>query len=100
MEDAMLVHRIVRAPEKRIFYINVGAIPPAEIENFMQKTISKMKRTPYIDQNTGDYNLKYNMQNMLEDFIFLLEVTMLLLKLKPPQVYNYDGITDVSLFKR
>ena len=68
MEDAMLVHRIVRAPEKRIFYINVGAIPPAEIENFMQKTISKMKRTPYIDQNTGDYNLKYNMQNLLEDF--------------------------------
>ena len=67
-EDAMLVHRIVRAPEKRIFYINVGAIPPAEIENFMQKTISKMKRTPYIDQETGDYNLKYNMQNMLEDF--------------------------------
>jgi hypothetical protein len=39
MEDAMLIHRIVRAPEKRIFYINVGNIPPAEVENFMQKTI-------------------------------------------------------------
>jgi hypothetical protein len=50
MEDAMLIHRIVRAPEKRIFYINVGNIAPAEVENFMQKTISKMKRTPYIDQ--------------------------------------------------
>jgi hypothetical protein len=37
----MLVHRIVRAPEKRIFYINVGAIPPAEIENFMQKDYLK-----------------------------------------------------------
>jgi len=58
MEDAMLIHRIVRAPEKRIFYINVGNIAPAEVENFMQKTISKMKRTPYIDQQTGDYNLK------------------------------------------
>jgi hypothetical protein len=38
MEDAMLIHRIVRAPEKRIFYINVGNIAPTEVENFMQKT--------------------------------------------------------------
>jgi hypothetical protein len=37
MEDAMLVHRIVRAPEKRIFYVDIGNIPPAEVENFMQK---------------------------------------------------------------
>ena len=36
MEDAMLVHRIVRAPEKRIFYVNVGSIPPNEIDNFME----------------------------------------------------------------
>jgi hypothetical protein len=50
MEDAMLIHRIVRAPEKRIFYINVGSIPPNEVENFMQKTISTMKRTPLMDQ--------------------------------------------------
>ena len=68
MEDAMLVHRIVRAPEKRIFYVNVGAIPPNEVDNFMQKTINTMKRTPYIDEKTGDYNLKFNMQNMMEDF--------------------------------
>ena len=68
MEDAMLIHRIARAPEKRIFYVNVGAIPPNEIETFMQKTISSMKRTPMMDEKTGEYNLKYNMQNMLEDF--------------------------------
>ena len=69
MEDAMLIHRIARAPEKRVFYINVGAIPPNEIDAFMQKTISSMKRTPYMDEKTGEYNLKYNMQNMLEDFL-------------------------------
>ena len=68
MEDAMLIHRIARAPEKRVFYINVGSIPPNEIEAFMQKTISNMKRTPMMDEKTGEYNLKYNMQNMLEDF--------------------------------
>ena len=45
MEDAMLIHRISRSPDRRIFYINVGSIPPNEVENFMQKTISTMKRT-------------------------------------------------------
>ena len=65
MEDAMLIHRIVRAPEKRIFYMNVGSIPPNEVDAFMEKTVSKMKRTPYVNQETGEYNLKYNMQNSL-----------------------------------
>ena len=36
MEDAMLIHRIMRAPEKRIFKIDVGNIPPREVEQFMQ----------------------------------------------------------------
>ena len=64
MEDAMLIHRISRSPDRRIFYINVGSIPPNEVENFMQKTISTMKRTPLMDNQTGEYNLKYNMQNL------------------------------------
>ena len=42
MEDAMLIHRIARAPEKRIFYMNVGSIPPNEIDAFMQNTISNL----------------------------------------------------------
>ncbi len=99
MEDAMLVHRIVRAPEKRIFYINVGAIPPAEIENFMQKTISKMKRTPYIDQNTGDYNLKYNMQNMLEDYYIPVRGNDASTKIETTQGLSYDGIQDVEYLR-
>ena len=99
MEDAMLVHRIVRAPEKRIFYVNVGAIPPAEIENFMQKTISKMKRTPYIDQNTGDYNLKYNMQNLLEDFYIPVRGNDASTKIETTPGLNYDGITDIEYLR-
>jgi len=68
MEDAMLLHRIMRAPEKRVFKIDIGNIPPAEVDTYMNSLISKMKKTPFIDQATGDYNLKYNIQNMLEDF--------------------------------
>jgi len=99
MEDAMLVHRIVRAPEKRIFYMNVGGIPPAEIENFMQKAISKMKRTPYIDQSTGEYNLKYNMQNLMEDFYIPVRGNDQTTKIETLGGLQYDGITDVMYLR-
>jgi hypothetical protein len=99
MEDAMLIHRIVRAPEKRIFSINVGNIAPAEVENFMQKTISKMKRTPYIDQQTGDYNLKYNMQNLLEDFYIPVRGNDQSTKIDTLGGLQYDGITDVEYLR-
>jgi len=68
MEDAMLIHRIMRAPEKRVFKIDIGNIPPQEVDNYMQRIINKMKKVPFVDKNTGDYNLKYNMQNLTEDF--------------------------------
>jgi hypothetical protein len=99
MEDAMLIHRIVRAPEKRIFYVNVGNIAPTEVENFMQKTISKMKRTPYIDQQTGEYNLKYNMQNLLEDFYIPVRGNDQATKIDTLQGLQYDGITDVEYLR-
>ena len=99
MEDAMLIHRIVRAPEKRIFYINVGNIAPAEVENFMQKTISKMKRTPYIDQNTGDYNLKYNMQNLLEDFYIPVRGNDQATKIDNLAGLQWQGIEDVTYLR-
>jgi hypothetical protein len=68
MEDAMLIHRIMRAPEKRVFKIDIGNIPPQEVDNYMQKIINKMKKTPFVNKDTGDYNLKYNIQNLTEDF--------------------------------
>ena len=68
MEDAMLIHRIMRAPEKRIFKLDIGNIPPNEVDNYMQQVINKMKKAPVVDEDTGDYNLKYNMQNITEDF--------------------------------
>jgi hypothetical protein len=67
MEDAMLIHRMMRAPEKRIFKVDIGNIPPNEVDNFMQQIITKMKKTPVMDSN-GDYNLKYNMESITEDY--------------------------------
>ena len=99
MEDAMLIHRIVRAPEKRIFYINVGSIPPNEVENFMQKTISTMKRTPFMDQKTGEYNLKYNMQNVMEDFYIPIRGNDQATKIDTTKGLEYAAIEDVEYLR-
>jgi len=68
MEDAMLIHRIMRAPEKRIFKVDIGNIPPNEVDNFMNKLIGKMKKTPVMDSKTGEYNLRYNIESTTEDY--------------------------------
>ena len=100
MEDAMLIHRIMRAPEKRIFKIDVGNIPPREVEQFMQKIINKMKKTPVIDQSTGEYNLKYNMESVTEDYFLPVrggdsgtEIDTL------PGLSNNDQIDDIEYLK-
>jgi hypothetical protein len=67
MEDAMLIHRMMRAPEKRVFKVDIGNIPPNEVDNFMQQIIGKMKKTPVMNAD-GEYNLKYNMESVTEDY--------------------------------
>ena len=99
MEDAMLIHRIMRAPEKRVFYINVGAIPPEQVEQFMKDTVNKMKKTPYIDESTGDYNLKFNMQNMTEDFYIPIRGNDSSTKIDTTKGLDYDGTKDIEYLK-
>ena len=99
MEDAMLIHRISRSPDRRIFYINVGSIPPNEVESFMQKTISTMKRTPLVNEQTGEYNLKYNSQNMMEDFYIPVRGNDSSTKIENLAGLSYDGIADVEYLR-
>jgi len=99
MEDAMLIHRIVRAPEKRVFYMNVGNIPPQEVDAFMQKTISNLKRTPFVDDKTGQYNMNYNMQNMLEDFYIPVRGNDSSTRIDTTKGMEYDGIADVEYLR-
>lgn len=99
MKDAMMVHRIMRAPEKRVFYIDVGNIPPHEVDNYMQKIINKMKKTPYIDHQTGEYNLKYNMQNVLEDFYLPVRGTNSNTKIDTLKGLEYNAIDDVVFLR-
>jgi hypothetical protein len=99
MEDAMLIHRIMRAPEKRMFYIDIGNIPPNEVDNFMQKVINKMKKVPFVDEKTGDYNLKFNLQNMTEDFFMPVRGGDSGTRIENLGAMTYDGTDDIEYIK-
>jgi hypothetical protein len=67
-EDAMLIYRISRAPERRVFYVDVGNIPPKDVEGYMQNARDKLKRIPVTSENDGQIDLRYNPESILEDF--------------------------------
>jgi hypothetical protein len=95
----MLIHRITRAPERRTFYVNVGAIPPNEVENYIQRMIGKMKKTPLIDAQTGQYNMKFNQQNLLEDFFIPVRGNDQSTRIDTAKGLEYNAIEDVQYFR-
>jgi hypothetical protein len=68
VEDAMMAYRVVRSPERRVFYIDVGGIPPNEIEQYMEQVKTQMKRNQVIDADTGRVDLRYNPTSIDEDY--------------------------------
>jgi len=68
LEDAIMAYRIVRSPERRAFYIDVGNIPPEDVEQYMQRVMTQMKRNQIIDVNTGKVDLRYNPFSLEEDY--------------------------------
>jgi len=68
LEDAVMAYRIVRSPERRVFYIDVGNIPPEDIEQYVQKVTTQMKRNQVIDVDTGRVDLRYNPLSIEEDY--------------------------------
>ena len=99
MKDAMILHRITRAPEKRVFYVDIGNLPNAEVDGYMEKLKQKMKKTPYIDQATGEYNLKYNVQNLMEDFYIPQRGGNSNTKIDTIKGLEYNAIEDVIFLR-
>jgi hypothetical protein len=99
MEDAMMIHRIMRAPEKRIFKIDIGNIPPGEVDTYMANIIDQMKKVPYVDETTGEYNLKFNLQNMLEDYYLPVRGGQSGTEIDSLSGMEFGGIDDVEYLK-
>ena len=68
MEDAMMSYRIVRSPERRVFYVDVGNIAPQDVEQYMLKVMAGMKRNQVVDPDTGRVDLRYNPMSVDEDY--------------------------------
>jgi len=99
MEDAMMIHRIIRAPDKRVFKINIGNIPPSEVDNFMERTVNKMKKIPYMDERTGEYNLRFNLQNMMEDFYLPVRGSDDGTSIEPLGGMEFTGTDDIEYLR-
>ncbi len=68
IEDAMLVYRVIRAPERRVFYIDVGNIPPENIGDYLQQAQTSLKRNTVVDKTSGKVDLRYNPLSVDEDY--------------------------------
>ena len=68
LEDAMMAYRITRSPERRVFKIDVGGIAPQDVEQYMQKVMTQMKRHQVVDPKTGRVDLRYNPLSIEEDY--------------------------------
>jgi hypothetical protein len=99
MEDAMMIHRIMRAPERRVFKIDVGNIPPGEVDNHMRSIIDQMKKVPYLDQNTGDYNLKFNLMNMMDDYYLPVRGGQSGTEIDSLSGMEFGGIDDIEYLR-
>jgi hypothetical protein len=68
IEDAMLVYRITRAPERRVFKIDVAGINPQDVPIYIEETKNRLKKAPLIDQSTGQLDYRYNPLSVDEDY--------------------------------
>lgn len=68
MEDAMLIYRLSRAPERRIFYIDTGNLPASKAEHYIEQQKSRFKKERYFNRNTGEIDARFNPISQDEDF--------------------------------
>ena len=68
LEDAAVIFRLVRAPERRIFYVDVGNLPPAKAEQYMKDMMTKHKNKLQYDSGSGEIRDDRKFMNALEDY--------------------------------
>jgi hypothetical protein len=68
LEDSAVIYRITRAPERRVFFIDVGKLPKKKADAYVQKLIRGFKSKVYYDANTGQLSTKRNVLSMIQDY--------------------------------
>jgi len=101
IEDAIVIYRISRAPERRIFYIDVGNLPKGKAEQYLRDVMVKYRNKMVYDANTGELRDERKHMSMLEDFWLPrreggkgTEITTL------PAGQNLGELEDVKYFQK
>ena len=101
IEDAVVIYRISRAPERRIFYIDVGNLPKIKAEQYLRDVMNRYRNKLVYDASTGEIRDDRNQMSMLEDFWLPrreggrgTEITTL------PGGSNLGEIDDITYFQR
>lgn len=68
IEDSMIIYRVTRAPQRRIFYVDVGELPKAKAESYLKNLANEYKNKLTYNQSTGEVDTKSNVMGLLEDF--------------------------------
>jgi len=101
IEDSLVIYRLSRAPERRIFYIDVGNLPKVKAEQYLRDVMSRYRNKLVYNANTGEIRDDKKMMSMMEDFWLPrreggrgTEITTL------PGGQNLGEITDIEYFKK
>ena len=70
LEEAMLVHKLTKAPGRFVYKIDVTSIPEEEEQSYVESIVNELKRSPVVNE-TGNYNLRYNLNSILEDYFVI-----------------------------
>ena len=96
----MMAYRVVRSPERRVFYIDVGNIPPQDVEQYIEQVKTQMKRNQIVDSDTGRVDLRYNAMSIDEDYFIPVRGTAGGTKIESLPGGTYTGdIDDVKYLR-
>ena len=99
MEDAMLIYRLHRAPERRIFYIDTGNLPQTKVEMFMDRVKAKFKKEKFFNQESGNADERFNPLSNEEDFFIPIKNGQGTKIETLPGAQNLGEIDDVRYFR-
>lgn len=100
MEDAMMVYRLIRSPERRVFYIDVTGIKPEQVPNFMEQVESSMKRNISVDRLTGRSDLRHAALDPLDDYFLPTRPNNLTKIESLPGAQHITAIEDIEYIQR
>lgn len=94
LEDAIMVYRIVRSPERRVFYIDVGGIDPNDVPQFIEKVKTQLKRNSVVDQTKGSLDLRFAPMTITDDYYLPVRGDMTTTRIESLPGGQYVGDID------